>query len=420
MSEERDASPGLHLFEGFGVELEYMIVDRESGAVAPLSDRLIEAAAGSIEAEIERGELAWSNELVLHAIELKTNGPAPALAPLAQLFTRDLGEIDRLLEPMGARLWPTAMHPLMQPERDTKLWPHDYGEVYRAFDRIFDCRGHGWSNLQSTHLNLPFQGPVEFGRLHAAIRLALPLLPALAASSPVVEGQLTGVSDNRLAFYRDNCARLPVVTGRVVPEAVDTPDEYVAAILDPIARAIAPLDPDGVLEAEWVNARGAIARLERESIEIRVLDVQEHAAADLAIVAVVVALLRGLVEERWASRATQRALATERLESVLLRCVREGSHALVDDRDYLGALGVAAEPVTARALWQKLVERALASKLMPERPEWTDALSVILERGTLSDRIVARLGSSPTREAIVELWDELGACLLDGRPFGGK
>ena len=36
-------------------------------------------------------------------------------------------------------------------------------------------------------LNLPFSSDEEFGRLHAAIRLLLPLLPALAASSPLVE-----------------------------------------------------------------------------------------------------------------------------------------------------------------------------------------------------------------------------------------
>ena len=99
---------GLHLFEGFGVELEYMIVDAATLDVAPVADRLISAAeAGrhvlgpapteAVEAEIERGPLAWSNELVLHVIEFKTNGPARALEPLAPLFQADVVAANALL-----------------------------------------------------------------------------------------------------------------------------------------------------------------------------------------------------------------------------------------------------------------------------------------------------------------------------------
>ena len=80
---------------------------------------------------------------------------------------------------MGCTLLPGGVHPWMDPSKETRLWPHEYNEVYRSFDRIFGCAGHGWSNLQSTHLNLPFADDDEFGRLHAAIRAILPLLPAL-------------------------------------------------------------------------------------------------------------------------------------------------------------------------------------------------------------------------------------------------
>jgi len=44
----------------------------------------------------------------------------------------------------------------MDPNREMVIWPHDYSVVYEAFNRIFDCRGHGWANLQAVHLNLPF------------------------------------------------------------------------------------------------------------------------------------------------------------------------------------------------------------------------------------------------------------------------
>ena len=51
---------------------------------------------------------------------------------------------------------PGGAHPWMDPARETRLWPHEDNEIYEAFDRIFGCTGHGWSNLQCVHLNLPF------------------------------------------------------------------------------------------------------------------------------------------------------------------------------------------------------------------------------------------------------------------------
>jgi gamma-glutamyl:cysteine ligase YbdK (ATP-grasp superfamily) len=210
----------LGLFEGFGVELEYMIVDRRTLDVRPVADELVPAAAGAPEPEIERGELAWSNELALHLIEFKTNGPTFRLRGLAQRFQESVAEANGLLAALDAMLMPGAMHPWMDPERELMLWPHEYGPVYEGYDRIFGCRGHGWANVQSTHLNLPFANDEEFGRLHGAIRLVLPILPALAASSPIVGGHATGLLDNRLRFYRHHAARIPSVTGQVVPEAV--------------------------------------------------------------------------------------------------------------------------------------------------------------------------------------------------------
>ena len=79
-------------------------------------------------------------------------------------------------------LLPGGAHPWMDPGREMVLWPHDAHEIYDLYNTIFDCRGHGWANLQSAHLNLPFAGDAEFASLHAAIRILLPLMPALTAS----------------------------------------------------------------------------------------------------------------------------------------------------------------------------------------------------------------------------------------------
>ena len=123
---------GLHLFEACGIELEYMIVDAETLAVAPISDRVLRNDAGEVESELSRGAIAWSNELVMHVVELKTDGPYPlgeaGLDGLDATFQASLGELAGRLAAEGARLMPTAMHPTMDPRRGTQLWPHDYGE----------------------------------------------------------------------------------------------------------------------------------------------------------------------------------------------------------------------------------------------------------------------------------------------------
>ena len=179
----------LGLFEGFGIEIEYAIVDAASLDVRPIADALLAAEAGELTGDVLRGRMAWSNELARHVIEVKTTEPEPGLAGLAELFAGEVRRVESRLAPLGARLMPTGMHPWMDPAREFAVWPHGERTIYDAFDRIFDCRGHGWANLQSAHLNLPFDGDDEFGRLHGAIRALLPLLPALAASSPFVEGR---------------------------------------------------------------------------------------------------------------------------------------------------------------------------------------------------------------------------------------
>ena len=105
----------LHLFEAVGVELEYMIVDRETLAVQPIADQLIHQIAGEYTNQIDRGVISWSNELVLHVIELKTNGPARSLKGLHRAFQEEVNYINQLLEVHNAMLLPTAMHPLMDP-----------------------------------------------------------------------------------------------------------------------------------------------------------------------------------------------------------------------------------------------------------------------------------------------------------------
>jgi gamma-glutamyl:cysteine ligase YbdK (ATP-grasp superfamily) len=361
------------------------------------------------------GELSWSNELVLHVVELKTNGPAADLAPLPDLFSRDVRRINELLREMGGRLLPTAMHPWMDPKTETRLWPHEFSPVYEAYDLIFGCQGHGWSNLQSCHLNLPFDGDKEFARLHGAVRLVLPLLPALAASSPVVEGRLTGLLDSRLEAYRTNSRMIPEVAGEVIPEAVYSQGDYEAKILLPAYRAVAPQDPEGVLQDEFLNARGAIPRFGRGSLEIRLLDVQEHPGVDLAIVGLVSGVLKLLTEGAWSSPERQQTQAVEPLSRLFRRVLARGETAVVDDEEYLSLFGIAEPSATAREVWAYLAAETFGTGAAPG--VFREPVELILEEGCLARRILHALDGDLSRENLRRIYERLASCLDEGEPF---
>lgn len=407
------ASPTLRAFTGYGVELEYMIVDRQTLSVLPVADELLRQAAGAYVEEVKRGKFGWSNELALHVVELKNAHPDPALEPLPAAFQSEVMAINQLLESLDARLMPTAMHPWMEPFAETKLWPHDDAFIYQTYDRIFGCKAHGWANLQSMQLNLPFAGDAEFSRLHAAIRLVLPIIPALAASSPFAEGRPTGFMDFRMESYRTHQAKVLSTIDQVIPDTVTCRAEYRSKIMAPIYRDIVPFDPDGVLRHEWINARGAIPRFDRNAIEIRVIDLQECPQADLAIAAVTSAVIQALYHAEWSSLALQQAFGTDALVTILHACIREAEQAVIDDAGYLQLLGFPDRQCTAGELWRHLVEA------MPAHGSghWHEPLRVMLERGPLARRIVRAVGPDGPKERLQAVYRELCDCLEAGRMF---
>lgn len=385
---------GLHLFTGFGVELEYMVVDRETLDVRPIADRLFRDFSNTQVSAVDNGPIAWSNELAAHVVEMKTNGPTPDLFQAAQDFHRNIELINTILGRHNAMLLPGAAHPWMDPIREMVLWPHDAHEIYNLYNTIFDCRGHGWANVQSTHLNLPFTGDAEFAGLHTAIRLLLPLLPALTASSPLLDGGPTGWLDSRLNVYLHNQDRLPILTGRLIPEAVCSEAEYEKRIFTPIMAAISPFDPEGLMDKYFLNSRGAIARFDRGAIEIRILDIQECPLADCSIAQLIIETLKGLTTESRSDFALQGQADTEMLRELFLRVIETGGETLVADSGYLQLLGLPGKAMPVAEIWQGLFARC--REMLDKRSQKT--LETVLREGCLSSRIMRGLQGDFRRE----------------------
>lgn len=378
---ETGSSHTWKLFERFGVELEYMICDKKTLNVLPITDKVLYELSGAYlnEVALENG-ISCSNELALHVFEFKTETPVEKLDDdLAWRFHNEIQKINRLLQKWDVVLLPSGMHPWMNPMTELKLWTHEYNPIYEAYNRIFHCQGHGWANLQSTHLNISFSTDEELKALHSAIRWLLPIIPALSASSPFMEGRVSGFIDTRLQVYQYNQKNIPSITGHIVPEPISSKAEYFEKILKPMWRDIAPYDPENLLQEEWLNSRGAIARFERMAIEIRIIDIQEHPLADIAILRAVVTLLKRLAQKVLDGTEYFKKIETTKLKEILLDCVERGSKAVISDKEYLSLFSLSS-PMKACDIWKTI----LGEKYLQNDP----ILLEILDKGTLSERML--------------------------------
>ena len=310
---------------------------------------------------------------------------------------------------------PTAMHPWMDPN-DVELWPHGTRVIYDTFDRIFSCKGHGWANLQSLQINLPFAGDEEFARLHAAIRFLLPILPGLAASSPIIDGERNGVLDNRLVVYRGNCARIPSDHGRRRAGAGGL-DRRV-----PASGARADLSRSRAARSRRRPAQrmGQRARRDRalrpQAIEIRVLDIQETPVMDVAYAELIVEVLKLFCAEQWLDRARHGSLAHRRARQAVdaRGAARRGRRHR--RQQYLAAFGLRSSGTELKGLWEHLIETVFGARL-PRRRRRACLLEHYLRHGTLATRIGKAVGLMPTRAKLMRVYEELCEALADSRPF---
>lgn len=399
------------LFSVMGLEIEYMLVDKTTLEVQPKSDLILQQLAGSQVNEVALGDIAISNELVMHVLELKNNGPKPAQSPLVDHFQTAILHLQKLLEAHHLQLLPTGAHPWMDPLTQTKRWPYGNKAIYQQYDAIFNCQGHGWANLQSMHINLPFTNDEEFSRLHSAIRLLLPLLPALGASTPILDGKPTGLLDSRLDFYAKNQQRIPSITGDVIPEWVRSKADYEKTILKPMYRDISAFDTQGILQFEWLNSRGAIAKFDSNAIEIRILDTQECVKADIAIAQATHAILK-----RWyqhTSLIEEEACTTPPLKALFDQTIRHGLQTRIEDSIVLSAMGLPTRTMTVRDAWSLLIEQ-----VSPElEPPYQETLELILRHGNLSERILRACKDKYSKTNMSAVYRQLAECLLHNQLF---
>lgn len=420
MPEKRRATSSVRLrpreyraYEVAGLELEYSIVDEKLRPRCGVED-LFAALNGRPTSDVELATVGLSNELAAHVLEMKTP-PERSLVRAERRLAKGIRDVSEVLhERFGWRLLPTGMHPFMRPSQ-TRLWPRGGQRIYRTYARLFGIREHGWLNVQSCQVNLPFGSPEEATAMHNAAAVLIAYLPALAASSPIVEGRRGPALSSRMAFYAKNQASIPVLTGGVIPEYVCSLTDYRERVLGGIYAALDDVSGTRLIRYEWVNSRGVILRFDRSAMEVRVLDLQECPKMDVAIAAFVRGALASLSERLLAG--TLQLPERRLLLADYSRAVRSGRSARVSTPP----LRAGRRARTARAVLEGLLDDAGGHLSDAERPylHWVEKR---LAEGNLAERILRRVERSTgarRREAIVDVYRELTECLETNTPWPG-
>jgi gamma-glutamyl:cysteine ligase YbdK (ATP-grasp superfamily) len=266
--------------------------------------------------------------------------------------------------------------------------------------RIFNLNQHGWLNIQSFQLNLPYRNESEAIRLYSALTNLLPYLPAIAASSPIYESRKGAYIDNRLHFYLTNQLEVPSITGSLIPEYVNSFEEYEKTTVRQYSEELAKLNaPRSLLNKEWINSRGAIIRQDRKAIEIRVLDEQESVKADVALSCFIRAALRGILLD-----AEYPYLAHPTLVQNFKHVLRRGLEARVQHP----------KGKTAGEVCRHLLQIALRNATDEER-KYLPIIKQRIDGGNLSDIILRNVAKktqkTDLKEAILAAYSHLADCL---------
>lgn len=354
---------------------------------------------------VELPRFTFGKEMQLHVMEVKANEPFQSPKVFEETMQQAVVTLGDFLEKkFHASLLGTGMHPLLR-LADTGVWTHHHRRIYEEYGKIFNLKQHGWLNIQSFHLNLPYAKEKNGVLMHNLLANIAAYLPAVAAASPIYEGAMGANVDNRLAFYKVNQKEVTSITGEVIPEPVSSFGMYKKEVIERYSRDLARVGADKtILFKEWVNSRGVIFRFDRAALEVRVMDEQECIKSDVALSCFVRATMRGLMETQ---------------AEVLPHSV------LVSDFNAVLAEGLNAKVLhphgsTARQVCQQLFKVAWENATDEEKA-YLPLLQKRIAEGNLSDiikeRVLRKAQRVDLKEAIVSVYSTLIKCLATNQPY---
>jgi len=403
---EHTKKRGTHTYktlEVLGPEHEFSLVDNELKAL-PIADKVLKDFHGRIVNFVKMPKFSFGKELQLHVMEVKPNAPFTSPVEFENTMQEAVLTLHEFVNhKYGAYLLGTGMHPLLKLD-ETGIWPHRHRQIYEAYSQIFSLKRHGWLNIQSYQLNLPYSDEKNGVLLHNLIANILPYLPAIAASSPICEGKLGENVDNRLRFYKENQREIPSITADVIPEHAESFVTYDREVVGKYSKDLAAAGASKLLlNKEWINSRGVIFRFDRRALEIRVMDEQECVKSDVALSCFIRALLRGLTKEE--TPLLQQEILVRDFNSV----VKNGLNAKVENP----------RGKTARDVCRSLLRVALDHSTEEER-SFLPIVQKRIENGNLSEILREQIGTKSQKtdfhEAVISVYLKLTESLIDNQP----
>ncbi len=389
-----------------GPEHEFSVIDEKLQPL-PIVDKVIKFVHGRIVNNANLGDFSLGKELQAHVAELKANAPFDSPEVFEEtMYDAVLTVLDVLETRYGARLLGSGMHPSLLLNK-VQVWPHRDRQIYSAFSRVFNLNQHGWLNIQSFQLNLPFKNEPEAVSLYNTLANVLPYLPAISASSPIYESRIGDNVDNRLHFYLMNQTEVPSITGDMIPEYVDSFEEYEKTTVHQYSQELARANaPRCLLNKEWLNSRGAVIKFDRKAIEIRIMDEQECVKSDVALSCFIRALLRGILQN------------PEDFEYQPHRVLVSNLHAVI--RDGLNAFVQHPKGSTAQQVCEYLYTIAQENASHEEK-RYLGVVKHRIENGSLSDHILKAVTNKVLRtdleEAVFEVYSTLATCLENNKVY---
>ena len=298
-----DLQAGLEAFEAsvdmtVGIEEEYALLDPGTLALVPAFERLrVAAQADPVLAESVAGELISSE------IEIRSGrGEDLADALVRQADCRR--RLRALAEAHGVRLGSTGTHPLSDYREQDLIDTEHYRRVGEGLKYV------AWrNNTFSLHVHVGVRGGDRAVRVCDRLRPILPILLAISANSPYVDGQDSGLHTARTQIFTKSFPRCGV------PDAFGSWRAW-ADYVELLVRTGSIVE----FTQLWWSVR---PHHDFGTVEVRICDAQSSAAEAEALVTLIVACVaRALkdVDEGRAPADVPRRL----IEENVWRAVRYG------------------------------------------------------------------------------------------------
>ena len=161
-----------------------------------------------------------------------------------------------------------------------------------------------------------------------------------------------------------------------------------------------------------MNSRGAIARFDRNAIEIRVIDVQECPKADLAIAIFIIESLKLLVSEELISFEDQISWHENELFEIFDAVIKDAENTKITNKEFLRIFGLS-QTIEVKEIWRILFSKVKRNISEKHR----ESIQFLLNNGSLSSRILKALGEGSSEENIIKVYTKLGECLANNQFF---